>query len=359
MTVSIAVPSAEAQPVEPTVQPFPLDQWYVAALGWELKDKPIGRTLLNKSVVLFRTADGQVAALENRCCHRALPLSDGTLEATGIRCGYHGLLFDGAGRCIEVPGQDKIPSKAIVPAWPVQERDQIVWIWFGSEAHPQPTHEPPAYDVHSSGQYLFDGDVFHYNAPWQLIHDNLMDLSHLGYVHLKTIGGNASIHMNAQMKVEQEGDTVRVIRHMPGSVPPPTYTAAYPFKDKIDRWQEIEFFFNHLRIWTGAVDEGTESLDDPARGGFHMRGFHGITPETDTSCHYFWSMATNPTQDHEAVKAKVIEQTALTFMEDKVVIESQYRNICQFDSPPMIDIHVDVGANRARRVIDRLRGAVR
>ena len=359
MTVSIAVPSAEAQRVEPTEHPFPLDQWYVAAMGWELKDKPIGRTLLNKSVVLFRTADGQVAALENRCCHRALPLSDGTLEATGIRCGYHGLLFDGAGRCIEVPGQEKIPSKAIVPAWPVQERDQIVWIWFGSEAHPQPTHEPPAYEVHSSGQYLFDGDVFHYNAPWQLIHDNLMDLSHLGYVHLKTIGGNASIHMNAQMKVEQEGDTVRVIRHMPGSVPPPTYTAAYPFKGKIDRWQEIEFFFNHLRIWTGAVDEGTESLDDPTRGGFHMRGFHGITPETDTSCHYFWSMATNPTQDHEEVKAKVIEQTALTFMEDKVVIESQYRNICQFGSPPMVDIHVDVGANRARRVIDRLRGAAR
>ncbi|WP_170800823.1 aromatic ring-hydroxylating dioxygenase subunit alpha [Stutzerimonas stutzeri] len=359
MTVSIAVPSAEAQPLEPTVHSFPLDQWYVAAMGWELKDKPVGRTLLNKSVVLFRTAGGQVAALENRCCHRALPLSDGTVEANGLRCGYHGLLFDGEGRCIEIPGQAKIPSKAIVPAWPVQERDQIVWIWFGSEAHPEPTHEPPAYDVHSSGQYLFDGDVFHYNAPWQLIHDNLMDLSHLGYVHLKTIGGNASIHMNAHMKVEQEGDTVRVIRHMPGSVPPPTYTAAYPFKDKIDRWQEIEFFFNHLRIWTGAVDEGTDSLDDPARGGFHMRGFHGITPETESTCHYFWSMATNPKQDHEVVKAKVIEQTALTFMEDKVVIESQYRNMCQFGERPMIDIHVDVGANRARRIIDRLRGAGR
>lgn len=355
MTVSIAVPGAKALPIEARPTPFPLDQWYVAALSWELKDKPVGRTLLNRPVVLFRTADGQAAALENKCCHRALPLSDGTLEAQGLRCGYHGLLFDGQGRCVEIPGQTKIPSKAMVPAWTVQERDQIVWIWFGSDAHPEPTHEPPAYEIHSNGQYLFDGDVFHYDAPWQLIHDNLMDLSHLGYVHLKTIGGNASIHMNAQMKVEAEGDTVRVVRHMPGSVPPPTYTAAYPFKGNIDRWQEIEFFVNHLRIWTGAVDQGTDSLDDPNRGGFHMRGFHGITPETDSTSHYFWTMATNPAQDHDAVKAKVIEQTALTFMEDKVIIESQYRNIRQFGDPAMIDIHVDAGANRARRVIDRLR----
>ncbi|KRW73860.1 2Fe-2S ferredoxin [Pseudomonas sp. TTU2014-066ASC] len=354
MTVSIATPSAQPLHAEPRPTTFPLDQWYVAALGWELKDKPIGRTLLNKSVVLFRTADGQVAALENRCCHRALPLSDGTLEPRGIRCGYHGLLFDGQGKCIEIPGQDKIPSKALVPAWHVRERDRIVWMWFGSEAHPEPTHEPPAYEFHSNGEYVYDGDVYHYDAPWQLIHDNLMDLSHLGYVHLRTIGGNASIHMNAQMKVEQEGDTVRVIRHMPGSEPPPTYVAAYPFKGKADRWQQIEFMVNHLRIWTGAVDAGTDSLDDPSRGGFHMRGFHGITPETETTCHYFWSIATNPQQDHEAVKAKVVEQTAMTFEEDKVVIESQYRNLCQFGERSMIDIHVDAGANRARRVIQRL-----
>ncbi len=339
----------------PAIPTFPLNQWYVAALAWQLTDKPVGRTLLNKPVVLFRTADGQVAALEDRCCHRALPLSHGTLDEQGIRCGYHGLLFNAAGKCVEVPGQEKIPSKAKVPAYHVRERDQIVWIWFGSAEHPEPTCEPPAYEVHSSGQYLFDGDVYHYDAPYQLIHDNLMDLSHLGYVHLRTIGGNASIHMNAQMNVESDEHSVRVTRYMPGSVPPPTYVAAYPFKDKVDRWQEIEFHVSHLRIWTGAVDAGTESLHNPERGGFHMRGFHGVTPETETTSHYFWTIATNPQTDQEAVKAKVVEQTALTFEEDKVVIEAQYQNMCRFGTPSMIDIHVDVGANRARKIIERLR----
>lgn len=349
-----------AQPLDHEIAPatapsFPLDQWYVAALSQELKDQPLGRTLLNKPVVLFRTADNQVAALEDRCCHRALPLSGGTVEERGLRCGYHGLLFSEGGKCIEIPGQDKIPSKAKVPAYPVREQDQIIWIWFGSAEHPQPTFAPPAYDVHSSGKYLFDGDVYHYDAPYQLIHDNLMDLSHLGYVHLHTIGGNASIHMNAQMNVDGDDSMVRVVRHMPDSVPPPTYTAAYPFKGNIDRWQEIEFHINHLRIWTGAIDAGTDDLNNPDRGGFHMRGFHGVTPETDTSSHYFWTMATNPEHDPEAVTAKVLHQTRLTFDEDKVVIEAQYQNMCRFGTRPMIDIHVDVGANRARRIIERLR----
>lgn len=336
---------------------FPLDQWYVAALGWELKDKPLGRTLLNKPIVLFRTANGQVAALEDRCCHRALPLSNGTLEERGVRCGYHGLLFNGEGKCLEIPGQDKLPSKARVPAYHVRERDQVVWIWFGSEANPEPTCEPPAYEVHSSGQYLFDGDVYHYDAPYQLIHDNLLDLSHLGYVHLRTIGGNASIHMNARMTVESDDTTVRVVRHLPDSVPPPTYTAAYPFKGNVDRWQEIEFHISHLRIWTGAVDVDTDALDDANRGGFHMRGFHGVTPETDTTSHYFWTIATNPVHDPEATLSKVVEQTMMTFDEDKVVIEAQYRNMQRFAARPMVDIHVDVGANRARKIIEQLRHA--
>lgn len=356
MNVPLATALGHTAPADQPC-PFLLDQWYVAAWSWELKDKPLGRTLLNQPVVLFRTREGQVAALEDRCCHRALPLSDGSLQANGLRCGYHGLLFDAQGVCIEVPGQAKIPGKARVASYPVCEQDSIVWIWFGSAAHPQPTHPPAAYPIHSSGQYLFEGDVYHYNAPYQLIHDNLLDLSHLGYVHVHTIGGNASIHMNAEMKVDSDERSVRVVRHMRDSVPPPTYSAAYPFKGNIDRWQEIEFHISHLLIWTGAVDAGSEPIDNPERGGFHMRGFHGVTPETETTAHYFWSMATNPVSDPEATKDKVVEQTILTFDEDKVVIESQYANMRRFGDRGQVDIHVDAGANRARRIIEQLRKA--
>lgn len=333
---------------------FPQDQWYVAGFSWELKDKPLARTLLGQPLVLFRTADGAVAALQDRCCHRALPLSLGTLEPEGMRCGYHGLLFDSEGQCLEIPGQTKVPGKAKVRAFTLREKDQILWLWFGRDAQTAPTHEPPEYPHHSSGQYLFGGDVYHYDAPWQLIHDNLLDLSHLGYVHLHTIGGNARIHMNAQTQVTSDESSVKVVRYMLDSDPPPTYTAAYPFKNKIDRWQEIEFNLSHLEIWTGAVDAGSEPIEEPQRGGFHMRGFHGITPETATSCHYFWSIATNPISNPDETLEKVLQQTAMTFDEDKQIIEAQYANMQRFGAQPMIDIHVDVGPNRARRIVETL-----
>ena len=88
-----------------------------------------------------------------------------------------------------------------------------------------------------------------------------------------------------------------------------------------------------------------------------MRGFHGVTPETEISSHYFWTIASNPKSNPEEVMTKVVEQTAMTFDEDKVVIEAQYKNMLEFGPKPMVDIHVDVGANRARKIIEQLRQA--
>jgi phenylpropionate dioxygenase-like ring-hydroxylating dioxygenase large terminal subunit len=347
---SLSTPSTLAA----LADPFPLDRWWVAGFGWELKDKPIARVILNRPMVLYRMPTGEVGALEDRCCHKELPLSCGTIESGGLRCGYHGLLFDRAGACIEIPGQERIPSKARVPSYALREQNQILWVWVGSTPDSQPDCDPPVYTVHDDPKYKFGGGVYHYDAAYQLIHDNLMDLSHLGYVHLNTIGGNASVHMNAKLKVEADGNTVRVTRWMPDSVPPPTYTAAWPFAGKVDRWQEVEFHVSHLLIWTGAMDVGADRLDNPARDGFHMRGFHGVTPATESTTHYFWTVATNPHPDMQNVTQTVVEQSAATFDEDKIVIEAQFRNQCRFPVRTSVDIHVDVGPNRARRVMERL-----
>ncbi|HSV58812.1 MAG TPA: aromatic ring-hydroxylating dioxygenase subunit alpha [Variovorax sp.] len=334
---------------------FPRDQWYVAGFSSDLTDKPVARTFLREKVVLFRTGDGTAAALEDRCCHRSLPLSCGTVEAHGVRCGYHGLLYAPSGQCIEIPGQDRIPGKARVKSYHVMEQNKILWIWMPAQEGAAPSSPPPVYAFHEHPNYKWGSGMYHYNAPWQLIHDNLLDLSHLGYVHLKTIGGNAKLHMNAKMNVTQEGDYVKVVRLMPGSTPPPTYLAAWPFGDKCDRWQEIEFHLSHLRIWTGGCEPNTSALDDPQRGGFHMRGFHGITPETDETCHYFWSMASTKHPDRPENIDEVVDQTRFTFDEDRIVIEQQYKNMREFgQGAEWVDIHVDVGANRARRIVQRM-----
>lgn len=345
------------QPVQParTPSPFPRDQWYVAGLATDVTDTPVGRTFLNEKVVMFRTGDGRIAALEDRCCHRTLPLSCGTVEAAGLRCGYHGLLYAPSGQCIEVPGQERVPTKARVRAYHVVEKNHLLWIWMPADEGGAPTCEAPEYRWHDEPNYGWGGGHYHYDAPWQLIHDNLLDLSHLGYVHLKTIGGDARLHMSAPMKVTQDGEVVKVVRHMPGSKPPPTYKAAWPFGDTCDRWQEIEFHVSHLRIWTGAAVPGTASLDDPDRHGFHMRGFHGITPATEDTCYYFWTMASNSHPEMPDNTQEVVNQTRFTFDEDRGVIEAQWRNLAHFGSrAEWVDIHVDAGANRARRVVKQL-----
>ena len=97
-----------------TLHRWPLNAWYQAAWAHEIGDTPFARTLLGEPVVLFRDRNGHAHALEDRCCHRATPLSLGDVVEAGLQCGYHGLIFDGGGRCVEIPGQDTIPPQACI-----------------------------------------------------------------------------------------------------------------------------------------------------------------------------------------------------------------------------------------------------
>src|SRR5262245_18501039 len=108
--------------------------WYVAAWIGDLGAKPLGRRILNEPVVLWRTAGGKPVAFADRCAHRAAPLSRGECVDGNLRCGYHGLQFNAAGACVNVPGQDRVPPDASVRTYPVVERWNAVWIWMGDPA---------------------------------------------------------------------------------------------------------------------------------------------------------------------------------------------------------------------------------
>src|SRR5688572_29601803 len=110
---------------------FLRNAWYVAAWDHEVGRALFPRTLLNTNVVMFRGEDGRVAALEDRCCHRNAPLSAGTLIGDEVQCGYHGLRYDGTGRCVEVPSQSQVPPGAQVRGYPAVERHRRIWLWMG------------------------------------------------------------------------------------------------------------------------------------------------------------------------------------------------------------------------------------
>jgi len=334
-------------------QQFLRNVWYVAGFSDDLlPGQHVGRKFLEESIVLFRAHSGKIGALEDRCCHRAMPLSYGEVVDDTIRCCYHGLEFDASGVCTRIPGQDRIPSKAAVRSYPVVERDAVLWIWMGDAARANPA-QIPGHAWHTDPKWGWRSAHFHVQGNWQFLVENLMDLSHLGYVHSKTIGGNANMHFQTKSKVEREGNKVKVIRHMPNSVAPPTYVDAMQFKGPIDRWQEIEFEPVVIRIHTGACDAGTGAYEGKRDHGFSMLGFHGVTPETATTTHYFWSIATNIGLD-QGTPDLVFEQTAFTFKEDQIVLEAQQRRVTETPNGRFMDIASDVGSSQTKRLLKSL-----
>jgi vanillate O-demethylase monooxygenase subunit len=147
--------------------------WYVA--GWShhiAADSLVSRTMLGEPIVLYRKADGGVAALEDRCCHRLAPLSRGRIDGDDLRCMYHGLKFAPSGKCVEVPGQDLIPSTAMVRSYPVVEQDCWVWLWMGDPALADPALIPAALG-HADPDWLMQTGQLAYEANYELINDYL------------------------------------------------------------------------------------------------------------------------------------------------------------------------------------------
>ena len=334
---------------------FIRNAWYIAAWDDELGEKPLARRILDEPVVLFRDRDGKAAAIADRCCHRGTPLSLGEVVEGGLQCGYHGMVFDRDGKCVHIPGQDKIPEKAFVPGYPVVERDRFIWIWMGDAAAADtariidvPWHRDAEHWGHRH-------DVIPIKGNYLLMIDNLMDLTHLGYVHKRTVGGNPSQHVDARMETSRTQNGVRFTRWMPSSPPPPTYVAAWGFKGRVDRWQEFEWVApSSVLQWTGAKDAGQGALEGDRDGGFQFRIFHGMTPESETSCFYFWAAANAFSAKDAKAADDFAAALALTFDEDKAVVEEQQRRLSEFGEDWLVNIASDGTRAQMRRVLDEL-----
>ena len=332
---------------------FLKNHWYVAASGKDIVSKPLGRVLLGEPIVFYRTSDGRIVALEDRCVHRHLPLSMGKLVGDELQCHYHGLRYDRTGACVRVPGQDTIPPAAKVKAYPVVERHSWVWIWMGDPALADPAqitdfHYLDSPDWGARTSYL------HVKANWQLIVDNLLDLTHLAFVHETTIGNSALVD-NAAVKVTRAPGNVVVTRWIIDSPAPPTFVKAGGFTANVDRWQIIDFVPPaFLRLDVGATPTGTGAPEGKRVGGIGMRNLNAITPETETTSHYFWGQAHDWDVANGQLSDMLLGQINMAFQEDVAVFEGQQRNLDLIKNPPQIDINADTGVIQARRILDRL-----
>jgi vanillate O-demethylase monooxygenase subunit len=334
---------------------FIRNAWYVAAWDHEIgRVNMMRRFLLNEPVVLYRRLDGSPVALEDRCCHRHAPLSKGKLVGNDVQCPYHGLTYDPSGACIRVPGQTTVPPGARVRSYPVVERNHWIWIWMGDPGLADPDKIE---DFHwmDDPAYRFRGERLHLEANYVLLVENLLDLSHLSFIHPTTLGTDAIAE--TPMKHERTDRSVRVTRWIMNNTPPPFFQRAAGFKpdQRVDRWQDILFTPPaFVRLDVGAAVAGT-GADKGDRGqGFTMRNLNAITPETENTTHYFWAQAHDFRIDEPWISDLLYDNVHTAFLEDLAIIKAQHDNIRTRPEAPRIDINHDGGGVQARRIIERL-----
>ena len=244
-------------------EPLVPNAWYIAGWPHELDDGPVARKILNEDLVLFRDGSGHAGAVEDRCPHRGVRLSLGTCVQNGLQCGYHGLVFDSAGTCVDNPGEALRPGVFDIRAFKVVEKQKFLWIWMGDQNMADeslivdwPFHDmAPEWDFHF-GRYPIA-------ANYMFMMDNLMDLTHLGYVHTTTIGGNPEQHNKATIETTRTETGAHFIRWMLDSTPPKSFRDAGGFTGNVDRWSDFEYFAPASVLqWGGAMDVGKNAQAD-------------------------------------------------------------------------------------------------
>ncbi len=327
-----------------------LNQWYVAAFSNEVHNKLLARKFLGKPVVLYRCMDDRVVALEDRCAHRFMPLSFGHVENDNVTCGYHGMSFDSSGKCVRIPAQENIPSAACVRSFPVHEKDKLVWIWMG-DAEKADIALVPDMGRLNAPEWIAAQGYHHLKADYRLLNDNLLDLSHVAFVHSRTIG-NAAV-ANSPITVKQTADTVSVHRDVVGALAPPFFEYLGKFTKPIHRWHTVNFHAPSICV----IEVGCESLEG-VDGEVRIEGcvMHLATPETEDTTHYFWAFIRHFRQHDSALTEYIRQAITATHGEDKVVLELQHTALtpAQRDNPVGFAIAVDSGPIRARRIVERL-----
>jgi phenylpropionate dioxygenase-like ring-hydroxylating dioxygenase large terminal subunit len=337
---------------------FVRDQWYVAAYGSEVGRELLARTILGEPIVFYRTEAGDVVALADRCVHRRYPLSESRLDGDRIVCGYHGFTYEPSGTCVFVPGQARIPRTARVPSYPVVEQDSFVWVWIGEPGLAEVTPIPRAPWLADPGYTTVCG-MEPLAARYDLLVDNLLDLSHETYLHGGYIGTPEVASTPITTEVDEERRVIYVSRHMDDAACPPFYARSTGIEGRITRWQDIEYhppclYLLHSRIAPAGVLPGADGTDPD---GFHVEVVYAITPETEHSTHDFWAVARDFAPGDQEVSDFLAENNRTVVLQDVAALDVLERVIqAEPEGYQELSVNIDTGGLAARRILNKMAG---
>lgn len=333
---------------------FARNQWYAAAWLSEVDEAPLGRRFLDEPVVLFRGNDGKVAALTDRCPHRLVPLSMGTLTERGLQCGYHGMTFDGRGQCVHIPGQNNIPPRAVVRSYPIAERYGMAWIWMGEAERADPALLPAIPNYDSEGWDRIADGYQHHPSNYLNIVENLMDPAHTTFVHKQTVGNPAA--SNAPVTMERTDDYIVAYKWLLDSPPSPMDRQITDFGDgKVDRGI---FFYYYIpgvsRVDIITMAAGLEHNEENFNGGLRNNSYKFLTPETETSTHFFWMHLRNYHVGNREWSERMRGVFEQTFLEDRDIEIAMQESQNLLGVRQLVGLEIDRAPTVALRMIDRL-----
>lgn len=332
---------------------FLKNAWYVAAWSDEITADLQRVVLLNENVCMYRISDGTVVALEDACPHRKMPLSKGRLKGDAVECGYHGLTFNCSGQCIVTPGQGNIPSNAKVHAYPIEERYGLVWIWMGNPALADASEifEIPEFDNPDWG--MNKGKALSIDCNYLYVTDNLLDPTHVAWVHQSSFGQAATKDTPLRIKKQDEG--VTVWRWMMDVEPAPFYKKVVEFEGNCDRLQHYEVRYpSHALVKAVFTPAGTGGVDGQLHEKtFIMDSYNFMTPETEDSTRYYWFQLRNIRPNDEALSKMMSEDVRHAFEEDREVLNEVQKGMSA-KKTPHIDLSIDGGQLRYRRQLEAM-----
>ena len=349
-TLRVEQPTSQWRaPVAPEDRNYPYNCWWVAGFSDEVGNQLLGRWLLETPVLLYRTEDGNVVAMENRCPHRGAPLSLGCRQGDNVQCGYHGFTFDPQGKNINVPSMKGPLAAAHVRSFPVIEQPPFVWVYLGDPDRVDEVPRPEPLEWAGDPSFALVYGRMEIKANYMLLKENVLDLTHFGYVHASTFKITDWVD---PPKFTSTPDTASYRQTFTRSPLPPVFAGplGLPPGTLYDRENYGSFVSPALQI--AAVD-----LKDPETGktSGRFRVSHATTPVNSSEMYYFWLLGRDHGKNPQSLKA-LEDITKIGFAEDEAMIEA-IQATAQRDprgtSAPEVSVKMDTAGIQARRIVQR------
>ena len=326
------------------------NEWYVAAFADEIGRALTKRTLLDRRVVLYRTADGRAVALDDRCAHRSFPLSAGRLDGDTLVCGYHGFRYDAKGDCIEVPSQATCPKGIGVHAYPLAERGPLLWIWMGEPALADESTIPEQRWL-TSPDWVCSKGYFGLRSNYVSLHENLLDLTHLSFIHAQSFG--TPDYARAPFETRFAEGRYAIERKVIPTRLPPVWAEPTGLKGPTAaRIATSEFLSPGLH--NVSVTFYDSALPQGERREFRIRTAHIPTPESNGSTHYFIVHGRDFAQGDDGVTRFMHEQLFGAFEEDVAALQLLEEVLARADdSSYEMSVASDVPAVTMRKYLKR------